>query len=70
MNIEGGEYAVLQQLIDNKTIKNIKHIQVQYHKIDDKSVQKRKKINRLMSKTHTRRFNYPFIWERWDVQSS
>lgn len=68
MNIEGGEYAVLQQLIDDKIIINIKHIQVQYHNIDSNSAHKRKYINKLMSKTHSRKFNYPFIWERWDLK--
>lgn len=68
MNIEGAEYSVLQQLVDDKIIKRIKHIQVQYHNIDSNSVQKRKTINKLMSKTHSRKFNYPFIWERWDTR--
>jgi len=68
MNIEGGEYAVLQQLIDDEIIKSIKHLQVQYHNIDNDSIRKRKNINKLISKTHSRKFNYPFIWERWDVK--
>jgi len=68
MNIEGGEYLVLQQLIDDEIIKSIKHIQVQYHNIDNDSIRKRKNINKLISKTHSRKFNYPFIWERWDVK--
>jgi hypothetical protein len=21
-----------------------------------------------LSKTHSRKFNYPFIWERWDLK--
>ena len=68
MNIEGGEYSVLKQLIDDELIKNIKHLQVQYHNINSDSVNKRKIINKLLCKTHNRKFNYPFIWERWDLK--
>lgn len=68
MNIEGGEYSVLHQLIDSGNIKKIKHLQVQYHKINKESVKERKTLNKKLSKTHDQKFNYPFIWERWDLK--
>ena len=68
MNIEGGEYSVLNQLIDDGLINKIKHLQVQYHKVDSKSHLYRKKINTKLKTSHIRKFNYPFIWERWDLK--
>lgn len=68
MNIEGGEYSVLNQLIEDGLINKIKHLQVQYHKVDSKSQLYRKKINTKLKTSHIRKFNYPFIWERWDLK--
>lgn len=68
MNIEGEEYAVLKELIDSGNIKKIKHLQVQYHKINKDSKKDRKTLNKLLCKTHIQKFNYPFIWERWDLK--
>lgn len=68
MNIEGGEYSVLNQLIEEGLIKKINHLQVQYHKVDSKSRMYRKKINTKLKDSHIRKFNYPFIWERWDLK--
>lgn len=66
MNIEGGEFAVLNELIKNGRIKNINHLQVQFHNIAKNSRDERKKIRKELEKTHYCVFNFPFIWERWD----
>lgn len=66
MNIEGGEFAVLNELIKNGRIKNINHLQIQFHNITKNSKDERKKIRKELEKTHCCVFNFPFIWERWD----
>ena len=48
-------------------LNNVKHLQVQYHKVDDDSPSKRRKVNKKIAISHSRKFNYPFIWERWDL---
>ena len=36
MNIEGGEFQVLHELIKQGLIKNISHLQVQFHNVSKK----------------------------------
>lgn len=67
MNIEGGEFEVLHELIKQGLIKNISHLQVQFHNVSKNSRKNRLKIRKELKKTHKNVFNYPFIWERWDL---
>tara|TARA_B100001996_G_scaffold381255_1_gene370318 strand:+ start:371 stop:1072 length:702 start_codon:yes stop_codon:yes gene_type:complete len=66
MNIEGSEYKLLSQIIESGFISNINHLQVQFHNFVEGSKKLRKEIRKELRKTHKCKFNYPFIWERWD----
>lgn len=66
MNIEGGEYRLLESAITNNTHRLVMHLQVQYHLINKNSKLERQQINNKLRLTHKRIFNFPFIWERWD----
>ena len=68
MNIEGGEFAVLSEFINSGFIRNINHLQIQFHKISKNSERERREIRKLLNKTHNNIFNFPFIWERWDLR--
>ena len=65
INIEGDEYAVLNNLLDNKLINIFTDIQVQFHSFIDNSDQKRKLIQDRLSETHELTYNYDFVWENW-----
>ena len=69
INIEGGEYDVLNDLIQSNTIKKIKNIQVQFHKFVNKSKTKRKKIIKKLKLTHHRTYCYYFVWENWRLKN-
>jgi FkbM family methyltransferase len=66
MNIEGSEYNLMKHIIKTDYIKNIDHLQIQFHNYVEGSKQLRKQIRDELKKTHTCIFNFPFIWERWD----
>ena len=66
INIEGDEYAVLNNLLDNKLINIFTNIQVQFHHFIDNSDQKRKLIQDRLSETHELTYNYDFVWENWE----
>lgn len=68
MNIEGAEYELLNEIIDKGFINNISHIQIQFHNFVPNSKKERKNIRKKLKITHECRFNYPFIWERWDIK--
>ena len=66
INIEGSEYQLLNHMIENDLIKNVKYLQIQFHNYLENAVLERKKIRRILKRTHVCKFNFPFIWERWD----
>ena len=68
LNIEGSEYNLLDEIITKNIQKKILHFQIQFHNFVDNSKVKRKAIRDILKKTHTCKFNFPFIWERWDIK--
>lgn len=67
INIEGGEYDLLDDLLQAETIKNIKNIQVQFHDFVHEAELKMHKLQQELSKTHHLTYQYPFVWENWEL---
>jgi FkbM family methyltransferase len=65
INIEGGEYELLERLIEASFVKNINNIQVQFHNIDASSEPRMIKIQSALQKTHQPTYQYKFVWENW-----
>jgi FkbM family methyltransferase len=65
LNIEGGEYELLNRLIETKLISKIRHLQVQFHDIDASSRGEMEKIQNKLALTHSLQFRYDFVWEGW-----
>jgi FkbM family methyltransferase len=65
LNIEGGEYDVLEQLISLNLLSMIRCLLVQFHRIEPQSEARRDLIQQALRKTHQCRFDYPFVWECW-----
>jgi FkbM family methyltransferase len=65
INIEGGEYELLEKIIDSGLIDKIKELQIQFHNIEKGSSIKMKGLQKKMSKTHLLKFQYLFVWEGW-----
>lgn len=65
INIEGGEYELLNHLIDTGLVNKIKDIQVQFHIFVPSAHQKRIAMQKRLSKTHHLTYSYPWIWENW-----
>ena len=68
INIEGGEYDILENLIARGWIKNIKNIQVQFHDFVPDAYQRMKAIQGALEKTHQLTYQYEFIWENWQLK--
>jgi FkbM family methyltransferase len=68
MNIEGGEYAVLEDLIEKGLIARFENLQLQFHTFAPNALARRKKLQKLLSKTHEMTFNYYFVWENWRLK--
>lgn len=66
INVEGAEYSIIQNLIDNDLIKNITDLQVQFHMIQEYE-NAYHKIENQLSKTHKITWKFPYIWENWTL---
>lgn len=65
INIEGGEYEILNHLINSQKIKYFKQLLIQFHDIEIDSIKKRNDIRESLKKTHACKFCYEFVWELW-----
>lgn len=65
LNIEGGEYALLNRLIDTGRIASIKHIQVQFHLHVPGARRQYRQLAKRLRQTHKLQWRYPFVWESW-----
>jgi FkbM family methyltransferase len=65
VNIEGGEYELLERIIDTGFINKIDRIQVQFHDFVPMGEARMEKIQRALSKTHKPTYQFWFVWENW-----
>lgn len=65
INIEGGEYELLEHLLDSGFIENITNIQVQFHAFVPNAEERMMKIQQELAKTHFLTYQYLFVWENW-----
>jgi len=66
INIEGGEFEVLPELIKTNDIVKVDNIQVQFHEFADQAKYKRGEIQKNLRKTHKLTYEYYFVWEGWE----
>lgn len=70
INIEGGEYDLLERLIKENTLSIFKNIQVQFHNFHENSEERMIFIQKELAKTHSLTYQYKFIWENWAINPS
>ncbi len=69
INIEGGEYELLEHLLDHGLTARLRHLQVQFHDfVPGARARMRAVLSRLAS-THEPEWRYPFVWESWRLRS-
>jgi FkbM family methyltransferase len=69
INIEGGEYQVLESLIENNAISIFKNIQVQFHDFIIPNAKARMNgIQNKLAKTHSLTYQFEFVWENWKIK--
>ncbi len=65
INIEGGEYELLEYLIEKGLIHKFDNILVQFHHFVDNPEERMNAIHKNLAKTHKLTFQFPFAWENW-----
>jgi FkbM family methyltransferase len=69
LNIEGGEYDVLEQLLDTGRIHSVKNILVQFHDFEAGQNSRRSAIVAQLEQDFKTVFSYPFVWECYKRKS-
>jgi FkbM family methyltransferase len=65
VNIEGGEYDLLDRLIASRRIGKMRQVSVQFHEWHPNAYWRRWRIRHALRRTHEQVWNYPWVWELW-----
>jgi len=65
INIEGGEYELLDHLIASGAVRQIKDLQIQFHDFVPDAKKRMRAIRKQLSLTHRPTYVYTFNWENW-----
>lgn len=65
INIEGGEYELLEHLLDRGLVPRFAHLQVQFHDFVPGAPRRMEAILARLARTHEPMWRYPFVWESW-----
>lgn len=66
INIEGGEYDLLDFILEQECASKFKNIQVQFHTFMPDCEKRRDAIRSGLQRTHKLTYNYDFVWENWE----
>ena len=65
VNIEGGEYDLLDRMIETGLVESVGNIQVQFHNFTVDARRRMERIQTALQRTHTLSYQYCFVWENW-----
>ena len=65
LNVEGSEFEILENLLEQNLIQKFQNIQVQFHSFIENSKHRRENIRQRLKFSHTETFCYEFVWENW-----
>jgi FkbM family methyltransferase len=68
INIEGGEYELIDEIIRSEAHRKIRNILIQFHSSIPEYRSRRAKIQNLLSETHVQTFCYDMVWENWRLK--
>ncbi|MEZ6033023.1 MAG: FkbM family methyltransferase [Planctomycetaceae bacterium] len=65
INIEGGEYELLERMLDAGLASRVENIQVQFHNLAVDSETRMNNILQRLQASHQPTYQYHFVWENW-----
>lgn len=68
LNLEGGEYDILQTLVDSGLHLSVKNFQVQWHSNVPDWESRYKYITGALGLTHEQEWDSTFLWENWKLK--
>ena len=70
INIEGGEYELMPELVSSGVLRRIKTLQIQFHLSDRSDIALRRSVIASLKNTHKPDWVYPFVWEQWSRKNN
>jgi FkbM family methyltransferase len=70
INIEGGEYDLLERLVLTGAIKCVERLLVQFHDVVPDARARMLALQRSLRETHALEWQFEFVWESWILSSS
>ena len=67
INIEGGEYDLIQHIINGDLQTHIRNFQIQFHNWNHECIFQRHKIQTQLAKTHRMTWGVSWCWENWEL---
>jgi FkbM family methyltransferase len=68
INVEGGEYELLERLSETPWIRRIQRLQVQFHPFVPGALGRMKHLHAQLAKTHELEWCFPMVWESWKLK--
>ena len=68
INIEGGEFELLERMLEKNLIHRVKNFQIQFHDVFPGARERMRSIQGALAKTHRATYSYEFIWENWELK--
>jgi FkbM family methyltransferase len=65
INIEGGEYDLIDRMVETGLLPRARLVLVQFHEWHPKAYARRRQNRRDLAQTHDEVWNYPWVWEYW-----
>lgn len=65
INIEGGEYELLEHLLDEGLVSRFRDLQVQFHDFVPDAESRMRAIQARLATTHELTWQEEFVWENW-----
>jgi FkbM family methyltransferase len=65
INIEGGEYELLERMLECGLTARVADLQIQFHNFSPDAPQRMAAIQRGLAATHRPTYQYRFVWENW-----
>lgn len=69
INIEGGEYDLLEHILLSGLAQTIDNIQVQFHDFVPNAESRMNTVREKLTETHHLTYEYKFVWENWKKNS-
>ena len=65
LNIEGGEYPLLDRMLETGLADQVENLQIQFHNFVHAAESQRNSLRNRLAQTHEEQWCYDFVWENW-----